>query len=317
MSLADVLVVTVRKSFWASPEAEVFPHRVNAHVFYGHSTNLLNSVVVAIRGLAAITLRRPRVVVLGSVERTVPWFIRARRLGLLGRARLIVVNQLHLSEDQLRYVDKDIVYQRSWIERQPPATRAKAVFTYDPADGDFADVRGSVTELGEYVFTGGGTGRDFPTVIEALRDTDVPLEIVTFSAETLGWAGDLPSNCTVHWVMPLPSFLERMARAKVVVVPLRDPDSDFGQMMVSQALSLGKAIVTTRSPGIADYVVDGQEGILVEAGSIPAYRSAIVRLLQDDDLRHACERHALERAEDLTYGVFANRLVTLCQELMP
>ncbi|MBV8065330.1 MAG: glycosyltransferase [Actinobacteria bacterium] len=316
MNLSHVLVVTVKKSFWASPESDVFPHRVYARVFYGHSTNLLNSTVVFVRGLVAIALRRPRVVVLGSVERTVPWFIRARRFGLLGRARLIVVNQLNLSEAQLRFVDKDIVYQRTWIERQPPATQAKAVFTYDPADGDYESVREAVTETGDYVFTGGGTGRDFPSVIEAVRGTDVPLEVVTFSPETLGWTGELPANCTVHWLMPMTEFLGRMARAKVVVVPLRDPDSDFGQMMVSQALSLGKAIVATRSPGIADYVVDGQEGLLVEAGSIPAYRDAIVRLLQDDDLRHACEGHALRRAEDLTYGVFANRLVTLCQELM-
>ena len=65
--ISDVLVVTVRKSVWASPEAEAFPHRVNARVFYGHSTNLLNSAVVALRALLAIWLRRPKVVVLGSV----------------------------------------------------------------------------------------------------------------------------------------------------------------------------------------------------------------------------------------------------------
>jgi len=315
-SLEDVTVVTVRKSFWASPEAEVFPHRVYARVFYGHSTNLLNSLVAAGRGLITIALRRPRVVVLGSVERTVPWFIQARRLGLLRRARLIVVNQLHLSEEQLRYVDRVIVYQRSWIERQPPAARAKAVFTYDPADGNFVEVREAVTEVGDYVFTGGGTGRDIPSIIEALRGTNVPLEIVTFSPETLGWRGELPPNCSVHWRMPVRSFLERMARARVVVIPLRDPDSDFGQMMVAQALALGKPVVATRSPGIADYVVNGQEGLLVDAGEVAGYRDAILRLLQDDELRHACERHALVRAEDLTYRVFANKLVSLCEELL-
>jgi glycosyltransferase involved in cell wall biosynthesis len=314
--LEDVAVVTVRKSFWASTEAEVFPHRVYARVFYGHSTNLVNSLVVAVRGLITIVLRRPRVVVLGSVERTVPWFIQARRLGLLGRARLIVVNQLHLSDEQLRFVDRVIVYQRAWIERQPPATRAKAVFTYDPADGSFVEVREGVSEVGEHVFTGGGTGRDIPSVIEALRGTDVPLEIVTFSPETLGWRGELPPNCSVHWRMPVHAFLERMARARVVVIPLRDPDSDFGQMMVAQALALGKPIVATRSPGIADYVVNGQEGLLVGAGDVAGYRDAILRLLQDDELRHACERHALARAEDLTYRVFANKLVSLCEELL-
>ena len=312
----DVVVVTVRKSFWAAPEAEVFPYRVYARVFYGHSTNLLNSLVVTVRGLAEIARRRPRVVVLGSVERAVPWFIRARRFGLLGRARLIVVNQLHLSDDQLRHVERDIVYQRAWIERQSPDVRAKAVFAYDPADGEIAEVRKAVSSTGEHVFTGGGTGRDIPAVIEALRGTDVPLEVVTFSPKTLGWSGELPPNCTVHWWMPARSFLERMAQSRVVVIPLRDPDSDFGQMMVSQALALGKPVVATRSPGIADYVVDGQEGLLVDAGDVAGYRDAILRLLHDDGLRQACERGARARAEDLTYSVFANRLISVCEELL-
>src|SRR5712691_10432938 len=101
-NLEDVTVVTVRKSFWASPEAEVFPHRVEARVYYGHSTNLLNTLVVTLRGLLAILVRRPKVVLLGSVERAVPWFIRARRLGLLRGSRLVVTNQLHLSDEQLQ-----------------------------------------------------------------------------------------------------------------------------------------------------------------------------------------------------------------------
>ena len=120
----NVLVVSVRKSFWASPEAERFPHRVYARVFYGHSTNLLNSAVVFARALLAVLRLRPRVVLLGSVERTVPWFIRARRLGLLGSARLIVTNQLHLSDEQLRLVDRNVVYSQAWIDAQGQPVRA-------------------------------------------------------------------------------------------------------------------------------------------------------------------------------------------------
>ena len=117
--LDDVFVVTVRKSFWASPEAERFPHRVHAHVLYGHSTALGNSLLVFVRGVIAVWLRRPRVLVLGSVERTVPWFLRAKRLGLIGRTKVVVTNQLHLDDAQLEAVERDVVYSQAWIERQP------------------------------------------------------------------------------------------------------------------------------------------------------------------------------------------------------
>jgi glycosyltransferase involved in cell wall biosynthesis len=312
--LDDVLVVTVRKSFWASPEARAFPHRVYARVFFGHSTNLLNSLVAAVQSLLAVWVRRPRVVVLGSVERLVPWFIRARRLGLLGRARLVVTNQLHLDDRQLRLVDRNIVYSRTWLERQRGELRERSVFVPLPADGDFAAARGGAEERG-YVFAGGGAGRDFPTLIEAMRDLDVPLEIVTFSPELLGWAGELPPNCHVDWRMPVQAFLERVASAVLVVVPLRDPESDFGQTTVVQALSLGKAVVTTRSPGVVDYVEDGREGLLVGAGDVEGYRAAIARLLSDGELRRACERNALERAQDFTYSAFCERLAAVCSGL--
>jgi glycosyltransferase involved in cell wall biosynthesis len=315
MSLDDVLVVTVEKSFWASPEARRFPHRVYARVFYGHSTNLLNSAVVFIRSLAVILLRRPRLVVLGSVERTVPWFIAARRLGLLGRAKLVVTNQLHLSDDQLRQVDRNIVYSQAWIDAQRPAVRTRAVFAYLPADGDLERAR-SEARPGEYVFAGGGNDRDFGSVIRAMQGTGVALEIVTFSRSTLGYDGELPPGCAVRWRMPLPEFLARLAGAKIVVVPLRAPDSDFGQTTLVQALALGKAVVATSSPSVVDYVDDGREGLLVEPGDVGGYRDAILRLLEDDVFRHHCERSALARAENLSFAAFGRKLNTICADLL-
>jgi glycosyltransferase involved in cell wall biosynthesis len=310
--LGDVLVVTVRKSFWASHEAERFPQKVYARVFYGHSTNLFNSVVVFAHALAAIALRRPRVVLLGSVERTVPWFIRSRRLGLLGRARLIVTNQLHLSAKQLRFVDRNVVYSQAWIDAQPEFVRERAVFVPLPADGDF----GALTTRDDgYVFAGGGAGRDFETLIEALRDTPLRVRIVTFSPSTLGWPGELPANVEVEWTMPLPQFLERAACARIVVVPLRNGSSDFGQTTVVQSLALGKPVVVTRSPGIVDYVHDGREGLLVEAGDIAACRAAVLRLDTDAELREACRRYALERARLSSYSAFADRIADLCRAL--
>lgn len=309
MTLDDVVVVTVRKSFWASPEAEVFPHRVYARVFYGHSTNLVNSSVVFARALLAIARRRPRVVLLGSVERTVPWFVRARALGLLGRAKLIVTNQLHLSARQLRHVDANVVYSGAWLDRQPQEVRERAVVVPLPADGDFG---AASTGDDGYVFSGGGTGRDFATLVEAVRDTSVQLRVVTFGPAALAVDRELPPNVEVEWTMPLDAFLARVARARLVVVPLRDAASDFGQTTIVQALSLGKPVVATRSPGVADYVRDGEEGLLVEAGDVSGMRAAILRLYADDELRRRCAAAALARSQRSTYRSFAGALVELC-----
>jgi Glycosyl transferases group 1 len=308
--LDDVLVVTVRKSFWASPEAERFPRRLYAHVLFGHSTGLVNSAIVYVRALAAILFRRPRIVLLGSVERTVPWFIRARRIGMLGRARLVVTNQLHLSDAQLRFVDRNVVYSQAWIDAQRPSVRDRAVFAPLPADGDFGALE--TTDEG-YVFAGGGSGRDF---IEAMDGNAATLRIVTFGPETLGWTGPLPKNVEVEWTMPLHDFLERMAGARIVAVPLRDGSSDFGQTTLVQALALGKPLVATRSPGVIDYVDDGREGLLVDAGDVAGYREAIVRLEEDIGLREAFSQRARERARLSTYSAFAHRVETVLLSVM-
>ncbi len=311
MSLDDVLVVTVRKSFWASAEAEAFPHRVYAHVFFGHSTNLANSLVVFVRALVEIWVRRPRVVVLGSVERTVPWFIQARRRGLLRGAKLVITNQLHLSEEQLAQVDRVILYSSELIEAAPPSLSKRGVFLPLPADGDLDAARREAPATGVDVFSGGGAGRDFATLIAALEGTDVTLELVTFSRESLGWSGEMPANVDVRFRMSLPQFLARMAAARLVAVALSDAASPHGQTTVVQALALGKAIVATRSPGVSDYVRDGVEGLLVTAGDVLGYRDAIGRLVRDDSLREACEERARERARMLTYSCFRNGLIDL------
>jgi glycosyltransferase involved in cell wall biosynthesis len=305
--LDRVLVVTVRKSFWASPEAAAFPHRVYSRVFYGHSTNLLNSVVGAVRGLVAVWRLRPRVVLLGSVERMVPWFLRARRYGLLGGARLVVTNQLHLDDAQLAQVDRVVLYARPLVEGARPALRAKAVFAPLPADGDLAAAAATAEPTGR-VFTGGGAGRDFRALIAAVEDTDVELELVTFAPAAVG---PVPANVTLLGPMPVQEFLRRLAGSHFAAVALDDPDSPHGQTTVVQALALGKAVVATRSPGIVDYVEDGREGLLVEAGDVAGYRDAILRLARDDELRAGCEARARDRARDLTYAAFRERLVSL------
>jgi glycosyltransferase involved in cell wall biosynthesis len=310
--LDGVLVVTVRKSFWASPEAERFPWRLYAHVLFGHSTSVVNAAVVYVRALAVILLRRPRIVLLGSVERTVPWFIRARRSGMLGHARLVVTNQLHLSDEQLRFVDRNIVYSQAWIDAQRRSVQDRAVFAPLPADGDFGAFE--TTDEG-YVFAGGGAGRDFATLIEAMRGRASTLRIVTFGPETLGWAGPLPDNVEVEWTMPLHDFLQRMAGARIVVVPLRDGSSDFGQTTLVQGLALGKPTVATRTPGVIDYIDDGHEGLLVDAGDVAGYREALRRLEEDVVLRQACSQRARERAQLSTYSAFANRLETVLRSI--
>jgi hypothetical protein len=304
-SLERVLVLTFRKSFWASPEAERFPHRVVGRIVVGHSTNALNTALLACRALVALARRRPRLVLIGSAHRLVPFALVLRRFGLL-RARLVVTNQVYFGPRWGRFADRVVVYSSA-------ETVGRPTYAYlpIPADGDFASV--VAAGRGPYVFAGGSTLRDFTSLVAALEGTGMPLVVVTDRPEALGPA---PDGVTVHGRMPLQDFLGVMAGARVVVVPLHPGDAPHGHTTVAQALRLGKAVVTTRGASVEDYVRDGVEGLLVEPGDVAGYRDAVRRLWQDDALRAACEAAARARAPEFSYAAFADRLERLCLEVM-
>jgi glycosyltransferase involved in cell wall biosynthesis len=312
--LEHVLVLTVRKGFWGSREAERFPRRLYTSAIHGASHTLVNSGVLLVRALVEIWRRPPRVVLVGYAHRLVPWLTRLRRLGLLRGARLVITNWKGLPDPLVREVDRIVEYSRKEFELRSAAVRQRAVFVPLPATGDF-DALAPVDE-GEYAFAGGGGLRDFASAIEAVRGLDVRLLVLTFSPGTLRYDGEPPPNCEIRFRMPLQRFLELLAGAKLVVAPLKPGPEPHGQTTVVQALRLGKALVATRDASLDDYVSDGVEGLLVDAGDVAGYRAAIDRLWHDDELRARCEAAARARVADLTYDAFATRLAAICREVM-
>jgi UDP:flavonoid glycosyltransferase YjiC (YdhE family) len=306
--LRGVLVVTVRKSFWASPESGIFPNRVFAPTVAGHSTSGLNTILLAAKALVAFVRYRPKLIFVGSAHRLVPLLLALRRLRIL-RTKLIVTNQVYFGPRLGRFADRVIVYSRRETEGRP-----NYVYLPIPADGSFEDVVPH-REDAPYVFSGGGTLRDFASLVAAVDGTDTRVIVVTHSPETLG-VEKFPSNCRVLFTMPLERFLSYMAGSLFVVVPLRGTDTPHGHTTIAQALCLGKAVITTQGAAAADYVRDGVEGLVVDVADVGGYRSAILRLAHDENLRRSCERAARDRAPEFSYTAFAHSVVGLCREVL-
>lgn len=318
--LDNVLIISAHKSFWASPECEIFPHRIyTRRIFpgpgkWGTTRNPANNLTAAIDGYRYFLRHRPRLIYLASATRVVPWYTTLKRLGLLPGAKLIATAQSYLSDAQVRYLERLIVYSSAEIALHDPALQNRYTFIPLPADGNF---NFTVPESpAPYIFAGGGAGRDFRSLIEAIRGLDIPLKIVTFSPRTLGYNEPLPSNCTVEWRMPLADFLNSMAAARFVVAPLQAGIHPHGHTTIVQALRLGKAVVSTSQASVEDYVRDRQEGLLVLPGDVDGYRRAILELWNNSNLRNACEEQARAKSADFTYSIFAERLIRLFAEVL-
>ncbi len=59
----------------------------------------------------------------------------------------------------------------------------------------------------------------------------------------------------------------------------------MGCSALFEAMSMGKAIVATRTKATESYVTDGVNGLLVEEGNSQAMKEAIEKILVDEKLR--------------------------------
>jgi glycosyltransferase involved in cell wall biosynthesis len=84
-------------------------------------------------------------------------------------------------------------------------------------------------------------------------------------------------------------------RAAVVVCPSRR--EGYG-VAARQAMAHGRPVVATAVGGLTEAVVDGETGLLVAAGDVPALRAALERLLGDEELRRRLGVAGRKQARD-------------------
>ncbi|MDQ4088773.1 MAG: glycosyltransferase family 4 protein [Actinomycetota bacterium] len=88
-----------------------------------------------------------------------------------------------------------------------------------------------------------------------------------------------PANVTITYQLGARELRELYARSRFVVVPLHDVDSNCGVTTVTEAMSMGRAVIVTRIRGQSDVITHGEQGLYVPAGDAAALRAAIQHLM--------------------------------------
>jgi glycosyltransferase involved in cell wall biosynthesis len=165
------------------------------------------------------------------------------------------------------------------------------------------------------VICAGKSGRDYPTLFRALGGTSMRVKVVCDLAEAL--ADCAPAeNIEVLDRCYGDAYLREVVHARCVAIPLGVGDISAGQMVLLQAMELGKATVITRTQTTVDYVRDGHDALLVDAGNPQALRDAVERLLGDEDLRGRIGQEAKRSFnERFTIPALVESLVTEIQRM--
>ncbi len=135
--------------------------------------------------------------------------------------------------------------------------------------------------------------RDWKTFIEATKGIEADIVITTWISR-LKKLMPLPAHLTIL-DLPARELVEKYAESAVVVIPLNTSyknNDAMGCSALFEAMSMGKAIVATRTKAMESYVTDGVNGLLVEEGNSQAMKEAIEKVLADEKLRTSLENAA-------------------------
>lgn len=104
-----------------------------------------------------------------------------------------------------------------------------------------------------------------------------------------------------------------LAVADIFVLPSRQEGLPVA---ILEAMAGNVAVIATPVGAISDAIVDGQTGLLVPPGDVPALATALVRLIDDTTLREALSRQARARFEEkFTIDRTADQTAALYREI--
>ena len=167
--------------------------------------------------------------------------------------------------------------------------------------------------VGAAFFAAGRTGRDWSTLAAAVRG--VPIAVTVVCSEHDARLADFPSNVTVCADVPYERYRSLLMDAAAVIVPLEEHAYSSGQVVVLEAMALGKPVVAARVLGTEDYIDHDVDGLLVDPGNADALRDALLRVQREPMLAERLGRAAVETVRRRhTLQAYARTVATIADE---
>lgn len=237
--------------------------------------------------------------------------------GFLGDRKSIkqkIFSFLVRRSDGIITIDK---HERDELIRHFLDKKNKIEYIQFGVDTDFFKPNPDIVEENIIFSPGRDPGRDFKTLVEAIKDLNISA-IITTRSWNIKKIKPLPSYI-LHKDLPLKEFMQTYASAKIIVLPLNTVDNVNNAMGCStlvEAMAMGKAIIATRTRTTESYIIDGVNGILVPPRDVQALEVAISDLLKDKIKREELGKKARAFAkEHCSAEIFASNLASYFKKI--
>lgn len=159
-------------------------------------------------------------------------------------------------------------------------------------------------------------GRDYPTLFKA-AERSAHQFLVFAGHKNVPPGTSFPPNVTVQYDKGNVAVRDLYKRTRLVAVVSKNIDipdgSDCsGQTVILEALAAGKAVIATRRPWMTDYLVPGEDLVVIPPNDSHALVRAIESLWDDaEKRRRLAESGHRKVVERYTTQVFAEKLLAL------
>lgn len=184
-------------------------------------------------------------------------------------------------------------------------------FIFLPFKANHSKYPGYQIEMGNFIFAGGNGKRDYHCLIDAVRDTGIPVIISATDPGVRAGLERLPNVIVIG--APEPAFGQLQAASRFVVIPMINSGlKGGGEANFCNAMWHKKPIIAADSMAADDYVVPGITGYVVPSGDSGALREKILTLWHDPErcraMGGAGHRHVQRY---FTHELFIRRLLRL------
>lgn len=226
------------------------------------------------------------------------------------RAKRMFVDAYRRLHTIVAYGAGEVNALRDWLgEGGPPVVFVP--FGADPAY--FAPQPDAVVDT-DIVSIGTDPRRDhalFLALARARPEWSCRLVLASDGARALG---TVPQNVSIEVDVPFDRVRERLAGARVVVLPVRDNSYSGATTVLLQAMATARPVVVSRTAAIATgyHLEDGVNCCLVPPGSLEALEETVRGLLSDDDRAASLGLRARETVErHLTWSRYTESISAL------
>lgn len=140
-------------------------------------------------------------------------------------------------------------------------------------------------------------------------------ELKTYYQELANHLG-VGGNVNFVGFIPDDKLVEYYNRCSIFVLPSYSSDQEGFGIVLLEALACGKPVVTTEIVGISEDVQKSNAGIIVKPHDIESLADAIIRIIQDDNLRKKMGKNGRKIAEKYSWKNIADRMEKIYIELL-